>query len=425
MPPLHRRPPPEEPRPQSQAAPAPSSSRFEYLARLGAGAFGVAVKVRVLDPDLVQKWGAEVVAVKVPQNDEGYLTLRQESLSNAELRGALHNHPGIGYVVAYYDEMIDPLFGPLPVMVMALVPDGSLRDLIGYPGSGRPRLPIAEAVGLLDGITLGLAAVHEYGYVHRDIKPDNILLDGRTPKIGDFGLAKALMGNYYLKTTGVGSRAYEAPEEFVEGADSRADVFSVGVMMYEMFTGVLPYDVAKLEQRGLEGVYGASPPPPSTLRPDLPAWLDDVVLKALAYRPKDRHGNGGDLNDALHPGRRITAALAEVRELMRDHARLEDAQRRLEDLVATAPDSAEMYELLGVLHGRRFQREEAVASFSRAIDLDPGNAKLHWELALAYQQIGDNAKMAASLEKALELGLEDRLAGKARSLLTALHTGTL
>jgi protein O-GlcNAc transferase len=97
----------------------------------------------------------------------------------------------------------------------------------------------------------------------------------------------------------------------------------------------------------------------------------------------------------------------------------------LEDLVATAPDSAEMYELLGVLHGRRFQREEAVASFSRARDLDPGNAKLHWELALAYQQIGDNAKMAASLEKALELGLEDRLAGKARSLLTTLHTGTL
>jgi eukaryotic-like serine/threonine-protein kinase len=195
--------------------------------------------------------------------------------------------------------------GSLPYYTMPLVDGLSLRQRLARDGA----LPIAEAIGVLRDIARALAYAHERGVVHRDIKPANILLSGGTAVVADFGIAKAIgaartgaPGFDALSQTGmgIGTPAYMAPEQAAgdPASDERADLYSLGVVAYELLVGSPPF-----ERRSLQDLLAAhlteAPVPVAERRADVPPELSALVTRLLAKRPEDRPGNARDVLDAL------------------------------------------------------------------------------------------------------------------------------
>lgn len=170
---------------------------------------------------------------------------------------------------------------------MEYVDGGSISDLI----SSKKRLPITKIIQLLTNIATGLHAVHEAGIVHRDLKPQNILIaTNGNAKIADFGIAKT-RATAKLKETGelYGTLNYLAPEYLEkEISNEMTDIYSLGVLAYEMITGKIPhsgnsvYDMIRARVTGKVAVH------PSELYPECPVALGDFVLKALSRNPNDR-----------------------------------------------------------------------------------------------------------------------------------------
>jgi serine/threonine-protein kinase len=200
----------------------------------------------------------------------------------ARAAASLH-HPN---VVAVHDQGVD---NDQIYLVMELVVGGTLRDLLREHGP----LPVPLAFSILDQMLNALAAAHRAGLVHRDVKPENVLI-GRpgTVKVGDFGLVRAIAN---AGTTSadliLGTVAYLSPEQVATGAaDPRSDVYSAGVVLYEMLTGVPPYSADTPLSIAYRHVNDDMPPPSEAL-PGLPPAVDDLVLRATrrdpALRPAD------------------------------------------------------------------------------------------------------------------------------------------
>jgi serine/threonine protein kinase len=152
-------------------------------------------------------------------------------------------------------------------------------------------LPIAETIEIATQIAQGLAKAHEHGITHRDIKPANVMItkDGIV-KILDFGLAK-LAGHTRLTKTGmtVGTVAYMSPEQVQRiDADHRSDIWSLGVVMYEMLTGRLPFE-GEHEQPIMYAIVNIEAPLMTSLRVDVPVALESIVMKAMAKEPAERY----------------------------------------------------------------------------------------------------------------------------------------
>ncbi|HEU5171818.1 MAG TPA: protein kinase [Gemmatimonadales bacterium] len=173
--------------------------------------------------------------------------------------------------------------------VMPFVDGESLRARLARQGE----LPIPEAVRLLGEIADALAYAHAHGVVHRDIKPDNVLLSGRHVLVTDFGVAKAVTeatGRHELTTAGVaiGTPAYMAPEQATADphVDHRADIYALGVLGYELVAGGTPF--AGTPQAVLAAQVTQDPPPVTAHRPSVPAPLAEVIMRCLAKHPADR-----------------------------------------------------------------------------------------------------------------------------------------
>jgi eukaryotic-like serine/threonine-protein kinase len=192
----------------------------------------------------------------------------------------------------------------LPFYTMPFVEGESLRARLGKPVP----LSAAEVVRILGDVARALQYAHERGIVHRDIKPDNVLLSGGTAVVTDFGIAKALSasrtqsGGATLTQLGtsIGTPAYMAPEQAAgdPDIDSRADIYAFGCMAYELLTGRAPFH-GRTPQRVLAAHMGELPQPIFELRPGLSPTLADLIMRCLAKEPGDRPQNAAEIARTL------------------------------------------------------------------------------------------------------------------------------
>jgi serine/threonine-protein kinase len=211
---------------------------------------------------------------------------RREALTAAQI-----SHPNMANVFDYIEE------NGQPGIVMELVPGETLAHRL----EKKKKIPIREAVRMTDDVLSALSAAHAAGIVHRDIKPANILL---TPagevKVTDFGIARSLSDASLTQTgTVMGTAHYSAPEQVRgESASPSSDIYSMGVVLFEMLTGERPYSgdtpIAVAMARLSE-----DPPHPKEVRPAIPAALDAVVMRALAREPGDRFASAAEMRMAL------------------------------------------------------------------------------------------------------------------------------
>jgi serine/threonine-protein kinase len=187
--------------------------------------------------------------------------------------------------------------------VMPFVDGQSLRQRLAR----EHELPVGEAVRILVELVDALAYAHAHGVVHRDIKPDNIMLSGRHALVTDFGVARAVSeatGSNKVTTLGValGTPAYMSPEQATAdpNVDQRADIYAVGVVAYELLTGRTPFS-GVTPQQVLAAHVTEQPDPVSKHRPALSGALEQTVMKCLEKRPSDRWQSAGDLLAVLEP----------------------------------------------------------------------------------------------------------------------------
>ena len=263
--------------------------RFRVLGELGRGAMGVVYRAE--DPALGRAVAIKTITLTGTEDERAHFEAR--FLQEARAAGGI-GHPAI---VTIYDVGRE---GDVAFMAMELLDGRELRELI-RGGSLAP----SEAVEIAARVAEALAVAHERGVVHRDVKPGNIMVlsDGRL-KVMDFGIAR--LRDPDVKTaTGMllGSPRYMSPEQVSgEPFDHRADIFSLGVVLYEMLTGVTPFSGEDISQLMFQVVNGAFVPP-SHVNRALPPVLDYIIARALKKRPDERYGSAvelaADLRDAI------------------------------------------------------------------------------------------------------------------------------
>lgn len=193
------------------------------------------------------------------------------------------------HVVNVFDQGQD---GETAYLVMEYLPGITLRELMRE----QRRLTTAQTVTIMDAVLSGLAAAHRGGIIHRDVKPENVLLaeDGRI-KIGDFGLARATTANTATGQMLLGTIAYLAPELVTRGtADARSDIYALGILLYEMLVGEQPYQGEQPMQIAFQHATD-SVPRPSAKNPGVPEQLDELVLWATERSPDDRPSDATEM----------------------------------------------------------------------------------------------------------------------------------
>ena len=184
--------------------------------------------------------------------------------------------------------------------VMSLVQGGSLADLLAR----EPRLPIARVRAILAELADALAFAHLRGVIHRDVKPDNVLIDGDTGRsmVTDFGIARAIEAGTRLTITGnaVGTPTYMSPEQAMgeREIDGRSDLYSLGILGYQMLTGRVPFEAGNSMALLLKHV-SETPRPIAELRPDTPPALRDAIERAMMKQPEDRWPTATSMRDAI------------------------------------------------------------------------------------------------------------------------------
>ncbi len=221
-----------------------------------------------------------------PETQEALARFKRE----AQAAGRL-SHPNIVGVFDYGET------DELAFIVMEFVEGSTLKQRLAADG-----LPLAETLRLMDDILAGLAYSHARGVVHRDIKPANVMVtrEGRA-KLADFGIARIESSSMTQAGTVMGTPAYMSPEQFMgQVVDRRTDIYSSGVMLYQLLTGERPFDggLTTIMHKALNTV----PPRPSELSVTAPPGLDAVVARAMARRPEDRYPDAAAFIQALHQG---------------------------------------------------------------------------------------------------------------------------
>jgi serine/threonine-protein kinase len=295
--------------------------RYRVQAKIASG--GTSTVYRGLDERLDRPVAVKVMDARYA-GDEQFLTrFRMEARTVARLK-----HPGL---VAVYDQGLDARH---PFLVMELIEGGTLRELLIERG---PMPPHAVAA-VLRPVLGGLGAAHRAGLVHRDVKPENVLIsDDGEVKIADFGLVRAVAAAGITSASVIlGTAAYLSPEQVRDGkATPSSDVYAAGILTYELLTGRTPFSgdspLAVAYQR-----LDTDVPPPSAAIEGVPTQFDELVGRATARDPADRYADAGELGAELDaiaeelalPGFRVPAPRnsAQHRSAALYHSRIQTEQ---------------------------------------------------------------------------------------------------
>ena len=274
--------------------------RYDVVAEIGRGAMGVVY--RAVDPMLERTVAVKTINMAL---DPGEMEQYEKRFTiEARAAGGL-NHPNI---VIIYDIGRS---GDLAYMAMEFLEGRELKELI----AGNELTP-DRSLDIVALVADGLGYAHAHEVVHRDVKPANIMIlnDGRV-KITDFGIARMRTADVRTQTGVVlGSPRYLSPEQVLgKRCDARADIFSLGVILYEMVTGQAPFNGIDVNSLMFQ-IVNFTPPPPSSINPALPAMLDLIIAKALAKNADERYAGiaefAADLRVCRQQGAATTVPLA-------------------------------------------------------------------------------------------------------------------
>lgn len=268
--------------------------RYRVEARLARG--GMATVYTAVDTRLDRLVAVKVMSAAFSTDPDFVARFRREARAAARL-----SHPN---VVAVYDQGSD---GDMLFLVLEYVPGRTLRDLLRERGPLSP----ARALELLEPVLAALGAAHAAGYVHRDVKPENVLLsdEGRV-KVADFGLARAVEAASATASVGMllGTVHYLAPEQVATGAsDARSDVYAAGVLLYELLTGSPPFDGETPMSVAFRHVH-EDVPAPSRVLAAMPEPIDDLVAGATARDPAARFADAYEFLGAVRRVRALVPA---------------------------------------------------------------------------------------------------------------------
>jgi serine/threonine protein kinase len=261
----------------------------QYLVDAEIGRGGMAVVYSARDVRLNRRVAIKVLPPELAFNADVRERFLREAQTSAQLA-----HPGIVpiYTVGESEQLV--------FFVMALV-DG---ETLGERLARERRLPVEQVRRILADVAEALAYAHDRGVVHRDIKPDNIMLDRHTGRsvVTDFGIARAAAGDTRLTVTGVaiGTPAYMSPEQALgeREVDGRSDLYSLGIIGYQMLAGEPPFKASNTPAMLVKHVSEA-PRPLDQLRPDAPREIVHAIARALAKRPEERWSDATAFRDAL------------------------------------------------------------------------------------------------------------------------------
>ncbi|MFS0894077.1 Stk1 family PASTA domain-containing Ser/Thr kinase [Microbacterium sp. 179-I 3D3 NHS] len=281
--------------------------RYRVRARIARG--GMATVYVATDLRLERRIALKVMHAHLSDDSAFQSRFIQEARAAARLADP--------HVVNVFDQGQD---GELAYLVMEYLPGITLRELLRE----QKRLTVAQTITIMDAILAGLSAAHRAGIVHRDVKPENVLLaeDGRI-KIGDFGLARATTANTATGQQLLGTIAYLAPELVTRGtADARSDIYALGIMLYEMLVGEQPYKGEQPMQIAFQHAT-ESVPRPSVRNPAVPEQLDELVLWATEKSPDERPDDAQQMLERLREIERdlgIAPAVAAATTAQRNQA---------------------------------------------------------------------------------------------------------
>ncbi len=311
-----------------------------------------------------------IVAIKLlhayldsPQESERFL---QEAQFLAMLK---HRHIMSIIDVGVYEN--------LPYLVVEYAQNGSLRDRLRRHSSPRP-LPLDEALTILLQVGQALQYAHEMNVVHRDLKPENILFNSRNEALlADFNIATVLETAKTKSIDIIGSPLYMAPEQFEGTVSKRSDLYALGCIAYELFTGHPPFNAPSAFALGLKHK-SEDPHPPTHLNPHLPRHIEQAVLKALAKERADRHISVSVFVTTLQ-----RSTLQKSTEQSEAERSTQSSLKRCEETLSTYehailnPGSAIFHTKRGDLLYDLRREEEALAAYEQAIQLDTRLAQAH------------------------------------------------
>jgi len=309
--------------------------RYQLIRQMATG--GMASIYEALDTRLDRKVAVKIMHSHLAQDEQFVERFIREAKAAAAL-----SHPNI---VAVQDQGWNQNGTPAVFLVMEMIEGHTLRDYLNEQG----KLAISDGIKFLLPVLSALAAAHKIGIVHRDVKPENILIskEGRI-KIADFGLAKGpLLGGTMTAESSVilGSVSYLSPEQVQRGvADSRSDVYSIGITAFEMFTGGKPFEGDAPIQIAYMHVNNRVPRI-SSLVTNVPALLDDLIYRATSANPDDRprdaavfHEELSALNRALNPKEnQLSLELDIPIAPMRSKVSPKSLRKKIKELTAAIP----------------------------------------------------------------------------------------
>lgn len=252
-----------------------SLGNYDIVSKIAEGGMGAVYKAR-------HRTTGEIVAVKVISGSTAKNPVLLQRFEREFLAAKVLDHPNVVKAIEYCGT------GPYPFLVMEYVDGESIGQWLERKGP----IPEAEAIRLLSQVCEGLQRAHKQGLVHRDVKPDNILVTREgVAKLTDMGLVKDAEGDLNLTKTGrgLGTPHYMAPEQFrnAKNVDVRGDIYSLGATLYAMVTGVVPFENASPLECWMKKIKNEFPPP-RELNPNLSERIDWAIRRAMSAEPDRR-----------------------------------------------------------------------------------------------------------------------------------------